>query len=308
MKILKLIGKIMAVFLSFILTLVFIVLMLFNSFKGMISSKNMTEYVKDANILNMDLSLILNQEENITLSDKIYDLGIEIGIPKEIVLDILKSDEINEVLGEFFNKTIIYIVDGGDKPQISLDTTTKMLEVAKISLADNINIMIDEEELENYIHEYSVKLSNLIPDRTIILNEFPIHSISGVLNFNQLYIYLSICLIALLIMICLLSIRKTIKYISIPMIISGVIFVILGSMSSLIDDILLSQINNMKALISPLITNFSAIIFKNGILFSFTGIFLIILYVVVNRIVINNKKIKQLEETRRINIEDINIK
>ena len=59
--------------------------------------------------MNMDVNLIFNLEESgITLEEKIYNLGIDSNIPQEIVDDILKSEEINFILGDFFSKTIDY--------------------------------------------------------------------------------------------------------------------------------------------------------------------------------------------------------
>ena len=76
------------------------------------------------------------------------------------------------------------------------------------------------------------------------------------------------------------------------MIISGVLFAILGSMNNFINSYVISNLDGLKPLISPFITIILTIIFKVGVLVSFSGVFIMITYVVINRIVINSHKTK----------------
>ena len=66
-------------------------------------------------------------------------------------------------------------------------------------------------------------------------------------------------------------------------------FVVLGSMNNVLNGIIVSQITNMQTLLSPLITILLTIWFKIGVLFSFSGVFLLIIYAAINRIIINHK-------------------
>ena len=308
MKILKFIRKTIAFMLSLLLFFIILITMSLYSIKGMITGENLSDYIKEAKILNVDINVISNDlEPGITLKEKIEEIALESSIPGEIVDDILKSEEINNFLGDFFNKTILYVINGGEKPVISKEAVNKMTLVARTSLNEHINIMLEQEELDSYIKDYSNKITNLIPNREEIIGDIPINVIQSVMNFNTIYIYLSMVIIILLMMISLGSLYKAIKYVSIPMILSGVIFVIIGSASEFISTHILDTINSLKPLIDPLVINFLTIVFKCGIFMSFTGIFLIIVYNVIKRIIINNKK-ENLEYTKKINIDEIKLK
>ena len=228
----------------------------------------------------------------ITLNEKIYQLGIESEIPEQILDDIISSDEINIILGDFFSNTINYLVNGDEKPQLSIDSINKMIEVANNSLDNHLNLILDSEVLDSYIQNFCNKLTDIVPERQEVIGRLPITYIQDFLNFNPLYLYLAILVLIIVIVVCLLSIYRPLKYLAIPMIISGVLFAILGSMNNFINSYVISNLDGLKPLISPFITIILTIIFKVGVLVSFSGVFIMITYVVINRIVINSHKTK----------------
>lgn len=287
----KLINKFITYFCILILFLLIVLIILFHSGRNLINRENLSNYTENADILNMDSNVIFNLDESgITLKEKIYNLAVESNIPEKIILDILKSEEINIVLGDFFNKTIYYLVNGGYKPQLSDDTINKMVQISMISLDEHLNIMMEEDELEKYVLEYCHKLTNIIPDRQEMIGNLPISYIQKFLNFDIWTLYLLAFSCILLLNVLTFSFYKPIKYLGICFFISGVIFVILGCMNNVINDIIVSQISNMKILISPLITILLTIWFKLGVLISFSGVFLILFYIIINRIIINSHK------------------
>ena len=287
----KLINKFITYFCILILFVLIVLIILFHSGRSLINRENLSNYTENADILNMDSNVIFNLDESgITLKEKIYNLAVECNIPEKIILDILKSEEINIVLGDFFNKTIYYLVNGGYKPQLSDDTINKMVQISMISLDEHLNIMMEEDELEKYVLEYCHKLTNIIPDRQEMIGNLPISYIQKFLNFDIWTLYLLAFSCILLLNILTFSFYKPIKYLGICFFISGVIFVILGCMNNVINDIIVSQITNMKILISPLITILLTIWFKLGVLISFSGVFLILFYIIINRIIINSHK------------------
>ena len=211
---------------------------------------------------------------------------------KPVYRDYLNFDNLNIIFGDFFSHTIDYLVNGLDKPQLSSDSIDKLKEVANFSLESHINLMLESEELEIYIQDFADQLTEIVPQRHEVIGKLPIASIQTFLNFNQLYLYLLILGLLIIITFCLWSIYKPLKYLAIPMIVSGVLFAILGSMNNFINDYVISNLEGLKPLISPLITILLTIVFKVGVLISFSGVFLMIIYVVINRIVINNHKTK----------------
>lgn len=289
----KVIGKFLTLICVLILFVLIFLTIIIYSGKSLLNKENLSKYIKNSNILNMDINIIFNMEESgITLKEKIYKLGIESNIPEKIVNDILKSDEINLILGEFFNETIYYLIDEREKPELSQEAIDKMIELASISLEDNINIMLTEEELQNYIIDYSNKLTQIIPDRQVMIGVLPISTINSILSFNILYLYLAIFILIVLLVLSSWSFYKPIKYFGISMLISGIIFVTLGCMNNVINQMILSQIERLKVLVSPFITILLTIWFKCGVLISFSGVFLILIYIVINRIIINSYESK----------------
>lgn len=289
----KVIGKFLTLICVLILFVLIFLTIIIYSGKSLLNKENLSKYIKNSNILNMDINVIFNMEESgITLKEKIYKLGIESNIPEKIVNDILKSDEINLILGEFFNETIYYLIDEREKPELSQEAIDKMIELASISLEDNINIMLTEEELQNYIIDYSNKLTQIIPDRQVMIGVLPISTINSILSFNILYLYLAIFILIVLLVLFSWSFYKPIKYLGISMLISGIIFVTLGCMNNVINQMILSQIERLKVLVSPFITILLTIWFKCGVLISFSGVFLILIYIVINRIIINSYESK----------------
>ena len=287
----KLINKFITYFCILILFLLILLIILFYSGRSLINRENLSNYIENADILNMDSNIIFNLDESgISLKEKIYNLAIECNIPEKIILDILKSEEINIVLGDFFNKTIYYLVNGGYKPQLSGDTINKMIELSMISLDEHLNIMMEEEELKKNVLEYCHKLTNIIPDRQEMVGNLPISYIQKFLNFDIWILYLLAFSCILLLNILTFSFYKPIKYLGICFFFFFIIFVILGCMNNLINDVIVSQITNMKILISPLITILLTIWFKLGVLISFSGVFLILFYIIINRIIINSYK------------------
>ena len=289
----KFVSKMLAYICGILLFFAISFLILIYSGKSILNKENLSNYIKSSNILNIDINVIFNLEESgMTLKEKIYNLGIESNIPEKIMEDILKSEEINIILGDFFNETIYYLIDEREKPQLSNDAVTKMLDLACASLEDHINIMMSEEDLKSYVLDFEDKLMDIVPERQVMIGVLPVSIIKSLLNFNTLYLVLLIFIILILLVLFLWSFYKPIKYLGICLLINGIIFVILGSLNNFFSQFVLSQVERLKFVISPFITIILTIWFKCGVLISFTGVFVIIFYIVINRIVINNNKIK----------------
>ena len=289
----KFIRNLLTFFCIIFLFIAIVFTIIIYSGKSLLNKENLSNYIKNSNILNMDINVIFNLEESgMTLKEKIYNLGLECNIPDKIINDILKSDEINLILGDFFNETIYYLIDERSKPELSEEAVNKMIELASLSLEDNINIMLTDEELKIYVIDYANKLTEIIPDRQVMIGVLPISTINSILNFNINYLYLIMLGLLVLLVLFSWSFYKPIKYLGVNMLVSGIIFVILGCMNNFLNSLILSQIERLKVLVSPFITILLTIWFKCGVLISFSGVFLILIYVVINRIVINSYESK----------------
>lgn len=272
-------------FISFLLLILIMITMFITCNRFLISKKNISNFINEANVLNIDVNILFNQEESgITLKEKLISLALENNIPEEIIYDLIQTEEINEFLGDFFNQTIKYTINGGYKPQILDGTIEKMKIIANKSLNNHINVMLEDEQLDIYVEDYCNSIVNIIPNRNEMIGNIPIDILENILNFNVLYLCFIIILVLILISIINGSYYKFIKYLGIGMLISGLIFVLVGSLEYIISNIVLEQINTMKPFILSLITNLLTIWFKCGVLISFFSVVLLLVYSTINRI------------------------
>lgn len=288
MKFMNILRKICALVCSLALFCVLLLVMLLTTTRNLITKDNLASYIRDADILEMKANTLLDigpDGNQITLKEKIEMIALDAGIPKEIVNDILKSKELNELLGEFFSGTIDYVLNGGAKPKLSDETVQKMKTVALESSARHINIILEDEQLEEYIENYTEELSQLLPERShYIGNGVWVNNVRQFLNLNSLYLYMTIAILTVFIGLFCWSTYKPLQYLSITMIIAGVIFVIFGSADGILNPLLISKITSMKAIVSPLITNILTLWFKCGVIVSFSGMFLLVIYAVIARV------------------------
>ena len=234
MKVANFLRKLLIIFLLILLFLCILITMLFFSTKNLIKSDNIANYIKDADILNMKANIIYNVDDDITLKDKIVSMALANNIPSLIVDDIMESDEINDFLGEYFNKMLKYLINDDNKPILSNEMIDKMSSLANESLEDHINIMLDEETLNEYILNYCNELMNTVPDNKEIINKLPIDLFQILVNFNLIYLYVIILLLIGLITILSKYKHNIIKYLGLILLVLGLVFVILGSCDNLI--------------------------------------------------------------------------
>ena len=271
-----------------LLFLIILTMFIFSS-KSLINKDNVSYYIEDTDILNIDLGILFNSDEKgKTLKQTIIELAVNNNIPEEIISDILKSDEINNILGDFFSSTIDYTLRGENKPSLSLETIQKMKDVASISLEDHINIILEEEQLNSYIDEYVIDLVEIVPQREDIIGDATVETINKIIYFNTSYAFFAILINCLIICIINFSFYKLLKYLGLSMIIAGVSFVIISCFDKVIASNISLKLVNLGNFVYPLVVNIATQIFKYGVLISFTGLFIYMFYVFINRIVINN--------------------
>jgi len=288
MKFMIIIKKLFASLCSLALFCILLLTMLLITTRNLITKDNLASYIKDADILSMKVNTLLDigEEGNqITLKEKIESMALNIGIPKEVVEDIAKSEELNELLGEFFSGTIDYVLNDSEKPVLSEETVDKMKQAALESSSNHINVTLEDEELERYIEIYTEELRELLPDRSHYIGTGVwVNNIRDFLSLNSAYLYLTMAILTIFIGLFCWSTYKPLQYVSITMIMAGLIFVIFGSADGVMNPLLVSQATSMKAIISPLITNILTLWFKCGVIVSFGGMFLLVIYAVIARV------------------------
>lgn len=289
MNIARKIGQIFAVLISILIFVAILALMLITTSKSLITKDNLASYIKDANVLNMDANAIFDFGSEGTLKEKIGSIALETGIPQEIVEDILRSNEINELLGDYFSEIIDYTFNE-NKPVLAKETVEKITNVALVSLNRHINTMMEEEQLKTLVVDFSQRLSNLIPNKTEIVNEKTLSYVRQITGFHTAWIYIGIAVLVILTGILTVSTYKPFKCLGIAMLVAGIVFVILGSSDAYLNGFITSRVSSMEAVIGPLVTNILTLWFKCGVVVSFVGLLLIIIYMMIRRMVLHTRR------------------
>ncbi|MEG2321958.1 MAG: hypothetical protein RSB71_00510 [Bacilli bacterium] len=301
MKVVNILKKSLIVLCSILIFSLIIITMFITSNKKLVTKDNLTLYAKNTEVLKLNLKFII--KEDVTLEEKIKELGKSAGIPEDIVFDILKSNELKELFGEFFSKTIDYVINGGKRPVLEKQTVTNITKVATDSLERHLNIVLEKETLVRYIEKYTTDITSIIPNRSEIINNQYFVYMQDILKFNTLYLYFA--LLGLIILTGLLSksAYKPLKYLGISMLLGGLIFVIIGSCYGLINPYIVKNIIDLE-LVSSLVRSILNLWFKIGVFVSFTSVIILLIYIAITRIIRHNRK---LDQTIRYNINDIKL-
>lgn len=149
-------GKFFAIICSIIYSIILIggIMLFFMSsfFKGNIY----TDILKSVDLSKIKLSdidpkLVSMFGNDVTL-EKVLVMSLEdAGIDSDIALEIVKNDEIKEVVGEFFGECINYTVNKDEVPKISNEDVDKIID--NIDVNEINNKQIDKKEIMEYVDE-----------------------------------------------------------------------------------------------------------------------------------------------------------
>ena len=310
MKIVRLIKKSLVILCTVLLFFSIISVMLLTATKNIVSKESISDYINKANILELQVGKVLKTDNtsldnNSTIRETILAMAKNASIPEAIIDDVIKSNELSNLLGDFVKGIIDYAVIGVEKPTISDEAKEQLINTANKSLESHIDLVMEEEELDKYIENFINTLNGMVPERNdIVIDSSKLDLVRNILTFDTTYLYVSILILTSLIVVLLRNWYYPIKSLGITMLISGVLFTIVGCLEWPIYNLIKDSIVKIDDLIHPLLNKVLMICFKEGVIYSALGIVLIILFVVIHRFIDNRKR---LDETKRINIEQINI-
>ncbi len=270
-----------------------------NATKNILSRESIADYINKSNVLEIQVGKLFKVEDThlndqLTIRETVLIMADEAGIPSSIIDDLVESYELNNLLGDFIRGIIDHTVIGEEKPIISKEAIVNLKSIANSILENHIEIVMEEEELERYIDKYIASLNNLIPERDyIIAYSYQLDMVRQILTFDVIYIYITGFL--LLISISLLSWcwYYSIKALGVSMILSGVVFTVLGSLNWTIYNLIKNHVIKIEGLVKPLLDKILMICFKEGVLFTFIGIIILLLFIVINRFCLNRKQLKE---------------
>lgn len=310
MNITRIVRKILAIICGIVLFFSVLSVMLLTATKNIISKESIADYINKSDVLELQVGKFFkientNINENLTIKETVLIMAKEANIPDDVVNDLVESRELNNLLGDFIKGIIDYAVIGESKPTVSEETINNLIIFANDSLERHIGIVMEEKELDLYIENYVESLNNMVPERNdIVIDSSHLDIIRNVLTFDTTYLYMAIGILTILISLILWNWYYSIKYLGITTTLAGIIFTVVGSLEWPIYNMIKGNIEKMEDLVHPLLDKVLAICFKEGVIYTLVGVVLIIVFIVINRFVNNKRK---LEETRRINIEDINV-
>ncbi len=260
----------------------FLVLFFFITNHNLINDNNLSTYINEADILNIKASYIFDVTDDITVLEKLEEMAFELAIPEEIIDDILKSEELTSILAEYFK---ISLNSYYDEVILSNDLIEKMIEIALVSSEDHLNIVLSDDVLEELIITYCNNVQSLMPEKLEVIGNSKILKIWNYsFDFNQLYLLLIGLVIVVLVTLVNKDFKKSIKYIGLTLMITGIIFVLFGSLDGVLNNYLTDELDGIKVILSPLITQLATIWFQTGFLLSFSGILIYLIFVFIKRI------------------------
>lgn len=306
MKVLTILRKTLATVCAFILFCLIVVIILLSTVKKIISKENIAEYINDSNVLELKANEFLEVEhENIsedsTIEDVILIKAKEAQIPDEVVNDLIESNELNVLLGDFIKGIIEYAIIDEEKPTLSEETINNLVLVASDSLESHIGIVMEQEELKKHIEEYISGLNDIVLEKNdIIIDNINLDIVKKVFTFNANYIYLAILILTILISLILWNWYYPIKYLGISITLAGLIFTIIGSLEWIIYGLIKEKFLMNIDLIHPILNKILRVFFEKGVFYTAIGIFLIVIFIVINRFHKNKKELekKDFEEIK----------
>ena len=259
-------------------------------------------------IEGMDIEIDLN---NLDLGELIQEIAKENGydftIDEELIADILSDPETKDLVDNVMNQAVEYMAGKTDTIDLNPDKIESVVtkSIKKIEEKTGEKIEYDVAELKANI---ASGVEEALPSVTETLdivkeeNSAELDSVLKILDFLSVkYLVIMIAMLVVLaaiIFVINMNIFALFRYISIPSIVVGIIFIILGLMSGVVNSVVADVLKaDFESLIKPVSVLVSAIFHQ----FLTYGIFAFVpgVALCVVGFINNKKKIIQTKETSK---------
>lgn len=259
-------------------------------------------------IEGMDIEIDLN---NLDLGELIQEIAKENGydftIDEELIADILSDPETKDLVDNVMNQAVEYMAGKTDTIDLNPDKIESVVtkSIKKIEEKTGEEIEYDAAELKANI---ASGVEEALPSVTETLdivkeeNSAELDSVLKILDFLSVkYLVIMIAMLVVLaaiIFVINMNIFALFRYISIPSIVVGIIFIILGLMSGVVNSVVADVLKaDFESLIKPVSVLVSAIFHQ----FLTYGIFAFVpgVALCVVGFINNKKKIVQTKETSK---------
>lgn len=287
-KFLTFLSKLTAFILSTIFLFILIGLVALFLTENLFSKSNISTIIENVDLKEIKVS---DNNEQKTAFDYVYNYTSQLGLTKEATEELLKEEDVNKILTDYFSDIANFYLYGQDIPTYTKEQI--MLDITKINnlLPAEKQISLTEEQVEKTTEEIN-NLSETLTTKQVLVNQE-----STFLTFNDSYlknakIYMLISLIIIFFLIALIRFKlySPLGWCGIPMIMVGC-FYMLFSLTKYAIKALETSLEKYQYIIDLL----SNSIFNKSLIY---GIIILVIGLVMTIIynVIRNKKDYQ-EET-----------
>lgn len=269
--------KIISIFLSFLIFVFLLVFITIKISKEVTNYDYVENYIESINVLDLKVKnlnqlfgLKINTNDN-TLKDTIKSIGIYNGLTEEEIVNILNDEK--------FEKSMKQVILNWYKKSSGIKTNSYISPLHEYS--DNKDFINDIENL--------FKQTNNI--------------ITSIYNTNTLGIIGIIIFLTIMIIFITKTLYYPLIFLGLPSLFVGIIYTTLKYNKTLFIDIL-KKMFLLSDNLTTLVIN-KALSLNIGLYLIILGLILTITFIIIK--IKNDKILKQLEQTRRINIEEINM-
>lgn len=271
--------------------------------KGFLSKDNMVKIVK-----NVDINFLLEDENGhkTDLAKDMYKNAEEAGISSEAIDKLINSNSFREAIGKYVGSSVESIIYGTDVEKPTADDIVKIVEdnmdiIYKVAAKEGKTLTnADKEEILSEIRKGAPEIIDELPDISSELKADDEEAIEIVQNvYDSKYLLLAIgAIIVLAGLIALLrfNLYSWMMWISIPTIISSIIFIGFSFVPSVIITIL-ETTDVSKNIIDFVANDILSSLFTRFLISGIIGLVISIVLIVFYSIINKKKKHKVVDQT-----------
>lgn len=270
MKFLKIIGKILSVFVGLIISIVCFTMIIYMSISNFMKVDNLKQSINTKNLLKIEYG------EN-TLKDNLIASFNEIGISENDMKEVIESNEFNELFDDYLDKVMKYYLEDGEFPTFNEEKLNLFVNsvISKSSTLSPEQTEYIKEELK----KEKVEIEKTLPDRDEILKDADVKEIINIYNSISIFYFIgTIIILMFLIFIFTWSLHIPFLYAGISFVVPSIVLVV----GSLFKNTIIKFFNLEEFINIVLNQVFNQLLTSSLIMLSI-GIIFIIIYIVIEK-------------------------
>ena len=295
MAVVKFLRKFFAVIFAFVFG-IFLLLLIFIIFaKGILNETSIDKYVGSEDIFGIEQSEILQSNNNNTFGTQIsYDL-LELGISEDITSNILKSDGLDRIISEYVYDYVHYVLFYEEMPVLSSEEIIKVIDSEGLKLISGEISNEQDMIINNYIVDLVDKINNEVPANQELINMgYDVDLVKMICSISfsvQAFVLIIVCLVLMILLVglCLYNLSKTIRTISIPILLVGIILVIGSMIEVKVMNMLVNGEGIVETIILKIVNESFKDLFVYGLALLVVGIIFLVIAIILGRNSSNKK-------------------